>query len=121
MTHLQALHDAVKAGDKRGIIENADAIETRHWMSFFHAATGDNSQAAIDFVQAALPGWVIGNMGQATVGDDGHFTTTPKWHCWIVAPDYLETCEQVHSVGDGPACALLLAALAAMIANGEGK
>jgi len=106
MTHLQALYDAVKAGDRMGTFDAMCAAIPADHLSLF-ILSDNNTQAAIDFVQAVLPeyAWSVDRMGQAIVWDAG------------VEGDAISFDA---TVPGETARALLLAALAAMIAKGEG-
>jgi len=105
MTHLQELYDAVKDGQSRPKLEDAADLAFGHGPlsgTIGQAAHG-NTQAAIDFMQTVLPGERFSLFGPAKDGQYGA-------HLGDADTEFADT----------PARALLLAALAAMIAKGEG-
>jgi hypothetical protein len=107
--NLQALYDAVKAGTLPTFPVSYAALgESAHTADRAYHGSLD---AALTLHRAVLPDWVVENLGNVCI--DG----TGGWNVRIVAHDYLETF--CHGVGqsDTPARALLLAILAALIAQ----
>ena len=76
-------------------------------MTAFHGSL----DAAKRLHDALLPGWRVGQIGQAHAAPED---TPDSWRVWIVAPDYLESTVQSEAECTSPARAWLLAILRAL-------
>ena len=112
---LARLIEAVEAGaatmnDFAAAFPSETAYGPTTWGGAYKAYNG-SLDAAKRLHDALLPGWRIGQIGQAYASQK---ETADAWRVWIVAPDFLESCEQSEAFSANPARAWLLAILRAM-------
>jgi len=107
VSDLDKLIEAVDAGKRgHGLNTAAEFGDNQTAMDAVDAFDG-SIDAAKALHDALLPDWVVKQLGQVCIDGSG------GWSVWLVAGDYLESCEQAEAKASTPARAWLLAILRA--------